>query len=402
MKILYLTTEGFDTSNANNQMAMVMIREFLKNGHSVHLIQSRRTREFDEIPLMLKEKENLTVETLDRKIVGKKNFVIRYLDEVAWAFKSFSRWRKDKNVDVVFLQSCPTAIFQIILLKIFCRKPILFNIYDMWPGNLLELKITNSKIMVYVFRMLQRLAYSLCSKISVLSEDMKEKLLVEKVDKSKIIVVPAWFDDEVDMLISDENNKFMKKYSLVRDKFVVQFAGNIGYTFDYKTVLEAARLLEREENILFEIIGDGSFKKDFVLEAKELGLKNIVFFPMQPVDIVPDVYRACDVEIIPLRATTIGVGVPSKAPIVMACKKPIINAVEMDSNYYRIFNEEGMGISVPVANAEKLAEAIMKLYVHPEVRNSMAEKAFEYTHREYSSTVGTQKFIAAFLEMKRG
>ena len=401
MKILYLTTEGFDTSGANNQMAMVMIREFLNSGHKVHLIQSRRTREFPDLPEMLKDKEGLTVDTVDRKVVGKKNFVIRYLDEVAWAFKSFSKWKKVKDIDVVFLQSCPTAIFQIILLKLFCHKPILFNIYDMWPGNLLELGITDSRVLVGAFRVIQKWAYSMCTKIAVLSEDMRDKLVAERVNDDKIIIVPAWFDDKVDMQIEDHDNKFMAKYNLQRDKFIVQFAGSIGYTFDYKIVLEAAELLKDDTGIVFEIIGDGSFKTDFVKEVEKRHLPNIIFFPMQPVSIVPDVYRACDVEMIPLRATTIGVGVPSKAPIVMACKRPIINAVEEESDYYRIFNERNMGISVPVGNAKEFASAILRLYKEPDTRMKMAENAWKYTNEYYSSTAGTQKFMTAFSAMER-
>ena len=44
MKILYITAEGFDTPNPNNQMAEVMINDFLDHGFQVHLIQSRRKR----------------------------------------------------------------------------------------------------------------------------------------------------------------------------------------------------------------------------------------------------------------------------------------------------------------------------------------------------------------------
>ena len=34
MKILFITAEGFDTPNPNNQMAEVMINDFLNNGFS--------------------------------------------------------------------------------------------------------------------------------------------------------------------------------------------------------------------------------------------------------------------------------------------------------------------------------------------------------------------------------
>ncbi len=75
MKILYITAEGFDTPNPNNQMAEVMIRDFLKNGHSVHLVQSHRKGVNPDIPKSLEDEPNLTVDTIVRKVVDKTNFI---------------------------------------------------------------------------------------------------------------------------------------------------------------------------------------------------------------------------------------------------------------------------------------------------------------------------------------
>lgn len=401
MKILYLTTEGFNTASSCNQMAMVLIREILNKGHQVHLVQSRRSKDFPDIPPMLCGKDGLTVDTINRKKVGKKNFVSRYLDEVKWAFLSMRKWSKVKDCDIVFLQSCPTAIFQLVLLKLFKGLPIFYNLYDMWPGNLIECGATNSRFLVWVLRQIQKIAYACCKKIAVLSEDMKQQVLNEGVREEKVLIIPAWFDDHVEMQMSDLENRFIQKYDLKREKFVVQFAGSIGYTFDYKTVLNTAENLKDEKNIEFHIIGDGAFKDDMVAEAESRELHNIKFFPLQPVEIVPDVYNACDIEIIPLRKTTIGVGVPSKAPIVMACKTVIINAVEDDSVYHKLFNENRLGISVQVEDSEKLAEAILFIYKNKDIKTEFVENAYRYTYDNYSSSVCIRKMIKAFEEIRK-
>lgn len=391
--------DGFDTAGPNNQMAMVMIREFLNHGHKVHLIQSRRTKTFPEIPEMLLGKENLTVETIDRKIINKTNFIIRYLDEVKWAFQSFAHWRKIKDADVVFLQSCPTAVCQLFLLKVFCRKPVLFNIYDMWPGHAMDLGVMNSKLLYNCFRYIQKFAYILCTKIAVLSEDMEQKLMQEGVPKRKICIVPAWYDDKSAMEIPKEQNKFLKKYNLHPKEFIVQFAGTIGYVFNYKIVLDTAEKLIDDKNIRFHMIGDGAFKEAFVNEAKKRNLNNIDFFPLQPVDIVPDVYSACDIALIPLRKGVIGNGVPSKAPLLMACHKTIVNSVEEDSAYFHLFNDNNMGISVPINDAERLANVIRELSTNPKKCKEMADNAKKYSRTYYTASVCTKKFMDAFEEM---
>lgn len=393
--------DGFDTAGPCNQMAMVMMREFLNQGHQVHLIQSRRTRKFPEVPDMLLNQANLTVESVDRKVIDKTSFVTRYLDEVKWAFQSMAHWRKVKDVDVVFLQSCPTAVCQLFLLKLICRKPVLFNVYDVWPGHAMDLGVMHSKFLYNVFRVIQRIAYSFSTRIAVLSEDMEQKLIEEGVKKEKIRIVPAWYDDNAAMQIPKEKNQFIKKYGINTEEFIVQFAGTIGYVFNYKIVLDTAELMRNDVGIRFQMIGDGAFKDAFVKEAEERGLKNIDFYPLQPVDIVPDVYSACDIAMIPLRKGVIGNGVPSKAPLLMACHKVIINSVEKDSAYYRLFNENNMGVSVPLNDPEGLATAIRMLASDPKRRAQMADNAQEYSRKYYSSTVCVQKMIDALEEMNK-
>lgn len=379
---------------------MVMIRDFLKAGHAVHLIQSHRKAIFPDIPEMLQNQPMLTVETIKRKVIDKKNFILRYLDEVKWAFQSFRHWRVVKDADVIFLQSCPSAVFQLLLLKLFSNKPVLFNIYDVWPGHAMDLGVMKQKWMYNTFRLIQKAAYKCCTKIAVLSEDMELKLINEGVSKSKLRIVPAWFDDSSVMNIPREENKFIKKFHLEDDKsFIVQFAGTIGYVFNYKLVLDTAEKLLKHEEIRLQIIGDGLFKEQMVTEAAERGLKNIDFYPLQPIDIVPDVYSACDVCIIPLRKGVIGNGVPSKAPLLMACRKTIINSVEADSDYFKIFNDYNMGISVPLNDATSMAEAIIRMYNNPDIREQMGINAEAYSRKYYSASVCTKKFIDVFEEM---
>lgn len=51
MKILYLTMDGYDTAGPNNQMSMVMIREFTKHGYECTLF---RVEERESIRKFLK------------------------------------------------------------------------------------------------------------------------------------------------------------------------------------------------------------------------------------------------------------------------------------------------------------------------------------------------------------
>ena len=115
-------------------------------------------------------------------------------------------------------------------------------------------------------------------------------------------------------------------------------------------------------------------------------MKNVCFFPIQPIEEVRDVYSECDVELIPLSKGLIGVGVPSKAPLLMACKKVIINAVEANSDYYRLFQEKKIGISIPQGDSKMIAAEIIDLSKNHQRYEEISNRAYEYAKENYSST----------------
>lgn len=395
-KVLYITAEGFDTPNPNNQMAEVMIRDFLDNGYHVHLIQSHRKGVNPDIPKSLAGRTNLSVDTVTRKVVDKKNFFRRYINDSIYAFQSMKYWMKDHDADVVYLQSNPTIIYQMLLLKLFKRKPIVYSIYDVFPGHANAIGVIRSKMIYNTLRIMQKPCYKMADAITVLGEDMKRKVVEQGAKDENVYVVPAWYDVSTAREIPAEENRFIKKYAIPTDKFVVGFAGTVGYVFNYSTVIELAKRLKSYSAIVIEVVGDGNTKDAFVEEAKKLGLDNIWFYPLQPVDLVPDVYSSCSIALIPLKQGVIGNGIPSKAPILMACNRVIVNSVESESAYARIFPENDMGISVDITDYDGLADAILKLYRSPETIKRMAANAMVYGKNNYSSTKSTKKYMQIF------
>jgi len=61
----------------------------------------------------------------------------------------------------------------------------------------------------------------------------------------------------------------------------------------------------------------------------------------------------CDIQLIPLNRKIIGNSVPSKAALVMACRRLIVNFVDEDSEYYERFILNKIGVSVSNLNFDK-------------------------------------------------
>ena len=397
MKILYITYEGFDTPNAANQMAETMINTFLGQGHTVYLIQSHRKGVNSDIPKSLEVRKTFFCETIKRKVIDKTRFIKRYLNEFKYAFQAKKKWKKIKDADLIYVQSNPTVLYTMLLLKLFKRKiPIVYSIYDVFPGHAYDIGVIKSKTLYNILRLLQKPCYKIAKEITVLSEDMRKNVIGQGAKAECVHVVPAWYDVKTTKEISREENRFIKRYNIPTDKFYVQFAGTIGYVFNYKTIIELAKKLKSERDIVIQIIGDGTVKNKFEAETRAEHLDNIQFYPLQPLELVPDVYSECNICVIPLMRGVIWSGVPSKAPILMACKRVIVNSVEKESQYAKMFAEKDMGIAVDIDDYDGLAEAVKMLHSSPETVERMADNAYSFVQENYSSTKSILKLLEVF------
>lgn len=402
MKILFITAEGFDTPNPNNQMAEVMINDFLVNGHQVHLIQSHRKGVCPDLPLSLEDRRGLTVDTIVRKAVDKSNFIQRYINDIKYHFESVKYYKKVTDADVIYLQSNPTIYFPMILIRLSMKKiPIVYSIYDVFPGHAFDIGVITNKFLYNIFKWMQRPCYRWASAIVVLSEDMKDIVVKEGARPDDVYVIPAWYDVRTAREVPLEENQFIRKYNIDKTKFIVQYAGSIGYVFNYKTIIELAKRLKSDKDIIFQMIGDGPAKEKFMAEANENNLTNIEFYPLQPIPLVPDVYSTCDVCIIPLKKGVIGNGTPSKAPILMACRRVILNCVENWSKYSKMFEDYDMGYAVDVHDYDGMAEAIRKIKENPEDTKRKIENAYKYGQEHFSSMRSTRMLMTVMEKYRK-
>lgn len=398
MKILFLTSEGFDTPNSTNHLAETLLEDFLKKGIEVHSITSHKTGTYSDIPESLLKYPGFTYDIINRKNIDKNNFVKRYLDEIKYAFSAKKIWKKNKkSYDAILLQSNPNSVYNAVLLSRL-KKPIVLNLYDVFPGHAMSIGVIKNKFIYNVFRLIQKVLYKKCKYIVAMSEDMKKQLVEEKVPADKVKVIRNWFDDDIFEPIARCDNKFLQKYDLDPDKFYVQFAGLLGYVFDYKMYVDVAEKLKDHPDIVFQLIGDGNQKKVVYDELESRGLKNVKCFPWQPLDIIAHVYSACDVGIIPLKPGVIGNGIPSKACQLMAARRVILNSVE-SSEYTDTFDEYDMGENVTDHDAQSVADRILYLYENAERREKVGENACKYAYEHYSRKKNTEQFADLMLSL---
>lgn len=399
MKVLFFLTSSMEKPSPSWHLMKALLEDVLNAGIHIYAIQ----RHYDDVegkafPDSILNHPGFSYSTVP---VGtptpKTAFVRRYLDGIKYALKAIKHYRHHNDFDVVFVQSAPTSLFYILLARYFAKKrPVIYNSQDMFPGSAIANGSMPKKWMQKIFYKLQKIAYKKVDVITAISEDMKQKLIEQGVPESKIRVIVNWYDSaEVHEIAWDENN-FVKKYNLDKSKFYVQYAGTMGTNFNPEPILQVAQRLKNNSQIEFQMIGNGVKRERFEARAKELNLNNIVFYPLQPQSLVPDVYSTCSVCLIPLMRGVIGNSVPSKAGLLMACRRVIVNSVDIDSDYARIFEEERIGFSCDTTDYDGLTDKITYLYNNPREYIEIANRAKAYGQKFYSREYNTTFYIELF------
>ena len=402
MNILYFASTAFYRKpNPSFHLMHAMIEDLMNAGHEVYFVGPKLKGLDRNIPEEFEDNPKFHFSLFERPSKQTHNFAKRYLNCISYSLSARKHVKKYASIcDVLFLQSSPGALYNVTIARLYMkRKPIIWNIQDMFPGSSIASGVMPQKWMQKVFFGLQKIAYRKSDIIVGISEDMRLKIREQGVPNEKIRVILNWYDDKSVHYVPWENNRFVNKYSMTHNEFYVQYAGTMGYVFDYKAVLNVAQHLLIRKDIVFQMIGAGSQKEQFIKEAEERGLTNIRFYPLEPQDMVSDLYSACDVCFIPLKHGVIGNSVPSKAGLLMACKKPIITSVDKGCEYANELNDNNIGIACPDDSDDAVCSAILNLLSDRKFCREMGERAYHYGNVLYSRTENMKKYLALFEEV---
>jgi len=302
------------------------------------------------------------------------------------------------DVSIVYSPPLPLGICAWYLKK---KKgfPFILNVQDLFPQSAIDLGILKNRFLIRFFESMERWIYRKADLITVHSPGNKNHVVTKGALPEKVEVMPNWVDTNF-ITPGEKMNKFRKEYNL-GNKFIVSFAGVIGYSQDVDIILEAAELLKEKKNILFLIVGDGVEKKRLQKKAKDMNLSNVIFLPMQPRYKYSSVLHASDVCLATLHKEVKTPVVPSKILSIMAAGRPVIACMNLDGDAPKLIKEAGCGYILPPEDAKTLSDCILKLYEDERLRKEMGKKGREYGERELSLTVAAQRYIDLISRLKK-
>ncbi len=397
MRIMYINDTGFDSPNSNNHLVLSMLTNFMAANHSVYYVGSHSVGLFPDIPEELRSFDIFDFDIIEKPIIERKNLVKRYLTAIAYERRARRKWKKKiKEVDIVIVQSHYTAYFTFKMLSKYKKKTI-FNIYDIFPGATFESSGMHSKMVYKVFATLQKYIYKHANRIFTLTNDTRSTLLSIGVDGKKISIIPNWFDDS--KVKKTNCDAFMQEFNLSKTKKYVQYAGQIGMSYDFYFLLDIADSLRKREDIVFELVGEGLYLDELKSIVAEKKLSNVIFIPWQPLERLSEVYSSCILQVVPLKRGIIYNSYPSKILPLMGCSKTAIVSVDEDSYFYREMNKNKIVYCVPLNDVEAFKNAVIKMCDDDDLRKNYEKNAYAFATTNYTAKINTDKMLSIFKDM---
>jgi len=273
--------------------------------------------------------------------------------------------------------------------------PFILNVQDLFPQSIIDLGLLRNRWLIRFFEGMERFVYRHANIITVHSEGNREHVM-RKLDKGqaeKVKVIPNWVD--VHFIQPGPRMNWFREAHGLGDAFVVSFAGVLGYSQDLDVVLDAARILEDggwSSEILFLIVGDGVERPRLEAKARQMGLNNVRFLPMQPREKYPAVLHASDVGLATLHAEVRTPVVPSKILSIMAAGRPVVAAMNLDGDGPRLIAEARCGLCVPPEDPRALAEAILQLYHDASLREELGRNGRRYVEKYLSLEACVERY----------
>lgn len=305
-----------------------------------------------------------------------------------------------RRFDVIYAYHPPLSVgITASLLKIFRRKPLVYDVQDMWPDTLKATGMLGNERLLSLIGKVCDWVYRRSDAIVVLSPGFKKLLIERGVPTEKIEIIYNW---------ADEKSLQSPAGSLPNDfpgatRFKILFAGNMGKAQALDTILESAAILKAHHSpATFVLVGGGVETERLKLKSKELGLDNVQFIAPMPMSQIGTVLQAADVLLVHLRKNPLfKITIPSKTQAYMAAGKPILMGVDGDAA--ELIAQSQSGWIIPSENAQVLALEVTKLIkLMPDDLKAKGKQAKSFYERELSVKVGVGRFADIFRRLTRG
>lgn len=243
-----------------------------------------------------------------------------------------------------------------------------------------KMNLLSSKPLYRLVKHIEKFIMKRFDRISTISGKMLERLVKSKIPSEKCLLFPNWVDTEKIYPLSN-CDFFRKEWGVSEDTVVVLYSGNMGEKQGLEIIIETARKLSGEPNILFVLCGNGAARDRLVKMAE--GMKNIRILPLQPLERFNQLLNTANIHLLPQRDGTEDLVMPSKLAGILACGGIVITTAGKGTELANVVLEAG-GIICPPGDSFEMSKAIKDLALNGQLQSERRKKARGYAETHFS------------------
>jgi colanic acid biosynthesis glycosyl transferase WcaI len=312
---------------------------------------------------------------------GKLGLLLNYLSFCLSA-STIGLWKlRGHQFEVMFApQLSPvTAILPAVLIRALRRRKLAIWVLDLWPDTLEALGVVRSPRILGWVGALVRFIYHRSDCIFVQSKSFVKKVSTQSRKPVEIEYLPGW----AEVMADPDDADFAPEVSQLPNMFTVLFAGNIGATQDFPSVVTAMTILRDQPGLRWIIVGDGRMADWLRHECHTRNLANVEMVGAYPIDRMPSFFKHADALLVPLKSEPIfAMTIPGKVQTYLASGKPVL--AMLDGEGADVVNDAGAGIVCGAGNGEGLADAVLEMMaMTPEARMAMGRAGKAYCAQSF-------------------
>ena len=301
---------------------------------------------------------------------GSVNLIRNYVSFVVEANKKLKELQnKDFDLIYVFEVSPITVALPAIKLKKKKNIPVIINIQDLWPENIVAVTGMTNPIIIGLVNKMVNYIYRHCDLILTASPSFVSKIKERINDKDKVRYWPQY----------STVNKTDEEVSIYdKEYFNIVFTGNIGEAQGIDLAIEAAKIL-KDKKICWHFVGEGRSKEKLEKLVNEYGINDRVkFHGFHPEKEIPKYLKDADAALLILKPNPVfEMTIPAKLQTYLACGVPLLGCVSGEGK--RIIEESKAGIVSEDISVDGLVKVCNQFIELPnDLLNEYKERSYCY------------------------
>lgn len=294
---------------------------------------------------------------------------------------------KDRNkYDYVFASSPPIFIGIVgLIAKYRFRAKLVFEVRDLWPDSLKGVKAFDSKAILYVFKLIEKLLYKKSYAIIVNSYGFVDYIQdVAKKPRNSIYYLPN----------AARMYELKSPNYIVNGPFRIIYSGNIGLAQNIQFIKAIAKSLN-DLHIPLTIIGYGMKVKDLETFIEDEDLQHVNFIEPLTRKECLEVIGQHHVGLVSLNDNEVfDTVLPGKVVDYMTCQVPVIGSVS--GHVKQLIDEKQIGFASEDRDMKEIISYILTLKNDSDLYNKMKENCYHAIRQEFLWENNVAEFANVF------